>query len=110
MHQFVFSFEVGWRLCFSLICPRNNGHCPKKNDANTYENANAKRDSIVRKRTEAWLNRAKENRSVTHRNFGWQTDGRRGRVWSTTVYAITVAFLLLFYSKQQESYQLEIEV
>ncbi len=46
MHQFVFSFEVGWPLCFSLICPKNN-------DADTYENANAKRDSIVRKRTEA---------------------------------------------------------
>ena len=53
MHQFVFSFEVGWRLCFSLICPQNIRQCPKNNDANTYENANAKRDSIVRKRTEA---------------------------------------------------------
>jgi hypothetical protein len=25
MHQFVFSFEVGWRLRFSSICLRNNG-------------------------------------------------------------------------------------
>jgi hypothetical protein len=31
---------------------------------------------------------------VTHRNFGWRTDERRGRVWSTTVDASTVAFLL----------------
>ena len=55
MHQFVFSFEVGWRLCFSFMCPRNIRQWPKNNDANTYENANAKRDSIVQKRTEAWL-------------------------------------------------------
>jgi hypothetical protein len=35
---------------------------------------------------------------VTHRNFGWRTDERRGRVWSTTVDASTVAFLLIFLS------------
>jgi hypothetical protein len=52
MYHFVLSFELGWLLRFSLICPQNIRQCPKNNDANTYENANAKCDSIVRKRTE----------------------------------------------------------
>ncbi len=52
------------------------------------------RKHLRERKCEAWLNRAKENRTVTHRNFGWRTDERRGRVWSTTVDASTVAFLL----------------
>jgi hypothetical protein len=32
MHRFVFSFELGWLLRFSLICPQNIRQCPKNND------------------------------------------------------------------------------
>jgi hypothetical protein len=33
MHQFVFSFELGWLLRFTLICPQNIRRCPKNNDS-----------------------------------------------------------------------------
>lgn len=33
MDQFVFSFVLGWPLCFSSICPQNIQQCRKNNDA-----------------------------------------------------------------------------
>jgi hypothetical protein len=87
MHPFVFSFELGWLLRFSLICPQNIWQCPENNEANNHENANPKQ-------TEAWLNRIKRTEAGLKENFGWQTDGRRGRVWLATVDASPVYFLL----------------
>ena len=52
---------------------------------NNYENANPKR-------TEAWLNRKKRTEAGLTENFGWRTDGRRGRVWLATVDASPVDF------------------
>jgi hypothetical protein len=59
---------------------------------NNYENANPKR-------TEAWLNRKKRTEAGLTENFGWRTDGRRGRVWLARVDASPVDFLLKQTSK-----------
>jgi hypothetical protein len=54
---------------------------------NNYENANPKR-------IKAWLNRIKRTEAGLTENFGWRTDGRRGRVWLATIDASPVDFLL----------------
>lgn len=71
MHLFVFSLDVGWSFCFSLISEHSTmtkeKWCKQLRECEP----------------EAWLNCSKENQSVTCRKL-WLTNRRKsgGRVWS----------------------------